>query len=342
MNDNQRQNGPSGSPDAASWFVRLQRHPGDRDVRSEFETWLAADPAHGEEWANVSGTWDRLGELKNDPQVLAAREALKVELAAERRRPHMRWAAGIAAAVVTGGAMLGFGSWQQAQRQTTDTPVMAQAAPAALAVYRTPVGGQQTVTLQDGSKVTLSTDTEVRLTEWGQRRGLTLVRGEAYFQVAKNPEKPFVVSAAGRTVTALGTAFDVRVDPGQWSVSLVEGKVRVTAAHTSVEMTPGHYLVQTGDAPWSLETRNLADLTSWREGSLVFENRPLASIVEEMNRYSTRKVRITDPDLAATPLSGRFKSGDVTGFVATLEAYGMAKASRSSGDTIELHSPPGE
>lgn len=341
MNDNQRQIGPSGSPDAASWFVRLQRHPGDVDVRSEFETWLAADPAHSDDWANVSGTWDRLGDLKDDPQILAAREALKAELAAERRRPHMRWAAGIAAAVVTGGAMLGFGSWQQAQRQT-DAPVMAQSAPAALAVYRTPVGGQQTITLQDGSKVTLSTDTEVRLTEWDRQRGLTLVRGEAYFQVAKNPEKPFVVVAAGRTVTALGTAFDVRVDPGQWSVSLVEGKVRVTAAHTSVEMTPGHHLVQTGDAPWSLEKRNLADLTSWREGSLIFENRPLASIVEEMNRYSTHKVRITDADLAATPLSGRFKSGDVAGFVATLEAYGMAKANHSSATTIELFPPAGE
>lgn len=339
MNDNQRQDGPSGSPDAASWFVRLQRNPHDGELRSAFDTWLAADPNHRTDWNAVGGAWERMGELKDDPQVLVAREALMAELAADHRRPQMRWAAGIAALAVTAAAALGIGDWRQTQQ--SDSPVIA-AAPQALAVYRTPVGGQRIVTLEDGSKVTLSTDTEVRLTDWNRRRGLTLVKGEAYFEVAKNPERPFVVTAAGRTVTALGTAFDVRVDPGRWSVSLVEGKVRVVGADTSVDMTPGHHLVQRGDAPWSLQTRNLADLTSWREGSLVFENRPLGSIVEEMNRYSTRKVQITDTRLAATPLSGRFKSGDVAGFVATLEAYGMAKAGRSDAATIELHAPTGE
>ncbi|WP_082532197.1 MULTISPECIES: FecR domain-containing protein [unclassified Phenylobacterium] len=341
MNDNQRQIGLSGNPDAASWFVRLQRHPGDRRVQSDFETWLAADPAHRDDWALVSGAWDRMDELKEDAQILAAREALKADLAAGRRRPHLRWAAGIAATIVTAGSLLGYGSWRQAQ-DSAAPPVVVAAAPQAIAVYRTAVGGQQVVTLKDGSKVTLSTDTEVRLDEWDRRRGLTLVRGEAYFQVAKNAEKPFVVTAAGRTVTALGTAFDVRVDPGQWSVSLIEGKVRVGGPGASVEMIPGHHLAQTGDAPWTLEKRNLAELTSWREGSLVFENRPLASIVQEMNRYSTRKVRIADPALAATPLSGRFKSGDVTGFVATLEAYGMVKAGDTSPDTIDLYPPAGE
>lgn len=342
MNDNQRQIGLSGNPDAASWFVRLQRHPDDQGVRNEFETWLAADPAHRDDWALVNGTWDRLGGLKDDPQVMAARQALHAELAAERRRPQMRWAAGIVATVLTAGSMLGYGAWRQAQDQSAAPTAVVAAAPQALAVYRTPVGGQQIVTLEDGSKVTLSTDTEVRLTDWNKRRGLTLVRGEAYFQVAKNPEKPFVVTAAGRTVTALGTAFDVRVDPGQWSVSLVEGKVRVAAARTSVDMTPGHHLVQTGDAPWTLERRNLADLTSWREGSLVFESKPLAAIVQEMNRYSANKVRIADADLAATPLSGRFKTGDVAGFVATLEAYGMVKAGQTSGNIIDLYPPAGE
>ncbi|MBA4012063.1 MAG: iron dicitrate transport regulator FecR [Phenylobacterium sp.] len=342
MNDNQRQIGLSGSPDAASWFVRLQRHPDDQDVQREFETWLAADPAHRDDWTLVSGTWDRLGGLKDDPQIMAAREALQADLAAERRRPHMRWAAGIAATIITAGSMLGYGAWRQTQDQTPAPSAIVAAAPQALAVYRTPVGGQQVVTLQDGSKVTLSTDTEVQLTDWNKQRSLTLVRGEAYFQVAKNPEKPFVVTAAGRTVTALGTAFDVRVDPGQWSVSLLEGKVRVVAAHTSVDMTPGHHLVQTGSAPWTLEKRNLAELTSWREGSLVFENRPLASIVQEMNRYSTRKIRIADADLAATPLSGRFKTGDMAGFVATLEAYGTVKAGQSSPDIIDLYPPAGE
>lgn len=340
MNDNQPQIGLSGNPDAATWFVRLQRRPEDRELRQEFETWLAADPAHRAEWDAVDGAWNRLGDLKDDPEVMAARHAVMADLANARRAPPMRWAAAIAAAVLTGGALLGYGAWRQAE-PVAGAPAVVASAPHALAVYRTPVGGQQTVTLQDGSTVMLSTDTEVRVTEWGRRRALTVIRGEAFFDVAKNPEKPFVVAAAGRTVTALGTAFDVRVDPGRWSVSLLEGKIRVASPRAIVDMTPGHLLTQAGDHPWTVQSQNVADLASWRDGRLVFENRPLGSIVEEMNRYSTRKVRISDARLAATPLSGRFRTGDMAGFVATLEAYGMAKADYASGSTIELRPPAG-
>ena len=334
MNDNHRQDGSSGNPDAASWFVRLQRHPGDNELRGAFEAWLASDPRHPAEWAQVSATWDRVGELKDEPEILAAREALQAELARAKRAPQMRWAAGIAAIVIAGGAALGVGSWRQSQHPTQQPTAVSSAQ--AIATYRTPVGGQQTVTLEDGSRVTLSTDSEVRLTEWGANRALTVVRGEAFFKVTKNPERPFVVTAAGRSVTALGTAFDVRVDPGQWSVSLVEGKIRVADSESSVDLVPGRHLMQVGDQPWTVETRNIAELATWREGRLVFDNRPLGSIVDEMNRYSARKVRITDPALAATPLSGRFKSGDVAGFVATLEAYGMARGVETSSTTIEL------
>lgn len=334
MNDNRPQHGSSGSPDAAAWFVQLERHPHDAELRRAFETWLAADPHHHDDWALVSGAWTRLDALKDDPAVLAARRALSADLAATRRGPPLRWAAGLAVAAVLGGGLLGLNSWRQAGQ--ADQPASVAAVTQDLAVYRTPVGGQNTVTLEDGSQVTLNTDTEVRLTSWGRQRALTVVRGEAFFQVAKNPERPFVVTAAGRTVTALGTAFDVRVDPSQWSVSLIEGKIRVAADDASVDLTPGHHLQQRGDEAWSVEARNVADLTSWRDGSLVFENRPLASIVQEMNRYSDQKVRITDPALAATPLSGRFKTGDVAGFVATLEAYGMARSSQTAPATIDL------
>ena len=340
MNDNRPQHGSSGNPDAASWFVRLERDPQDAELRQSFETWLAASPQNRDDWSNVGDAWTRMDAIKDDPAVLAARAALKADLVAQRRGPPLRWAAGIAAAVVLGGGLLAFGSWRQAEDVGAPAQVVASA-PQALAVYSTPVGGRRTVTLKDGSQVTLSTDTEVRLTNWDRQRALTVVKGEAFFQVAKNADQPFVVTAAGRTVTALGTAFDVRVDPSQWSVSLVEGKIRVASERSTVDMTPGHHLSQQGEAAWTIEQRNVADLTSWRDGSLVFENRPLASIVEEMNRYSTQKMRIADPALAATPLSGRFKTGDVAGFVATLEAFGMAQSRETSSATIDLfpHTP---
>ncbi|MDP2213601.1 FecR domain-containing protein [Phenylobacterium sp.] len=335
MNDDQRAEGPSGDPDAASWFVRLQRQPDDSELRSAFDAWRTADPSHARAWAEVARTWDQLGDLKDDPEILAARAAMKAELAAERRGSRMPWAAGIAAAVVTGGALLGYGLWGPGRGPDAPT---AAATPQAVAIYRTMVGEQQTVVLEDGSKVTLNTDTEVQLTGWDGGRDLTLVQGEAYFVVAKNTERPFVVTAGGRRVTALGTAFAVRIEPTRWSVALMEGKVRIEGPQAAaVEMEPGQYLVQDGDHPWTIERRNLEDLTSWRDGSLTFENRPLGQVVEEMNRYSRRKVRVADPVLASRPLSGRFKSGDMAGFVATLEAYGLVRAERGATDTIDLH-----
>jgi len=334
MNDDRRFDGLSGDPDAASWFVRLERHPGDADVRREFEAWLAADPSHGAAWASVSSAWERLGGLRNDPEILAARAAVAAELDAERHGARLPWAAGIAAVLVTGAALLGYSAWRQAQPSDSPTQI---AAAEPLAVYRTELGGRRTVVLDDGSKVTLNTDTEVRLTGWGEGRDLTLVRGEAFFEVSHDPARPFVVTAGGRTVTALGTAFDVRLEPQRWSVSLVEGKVRVVADSGQVDLAPGDHLVQDGKGPWTVEKRDLDELTSWRDGRLVFENRPLGVIVQEMNRYSARKIEITDPALAAQPLSGRFKSGDTAGFVAMLEAYGLARAQSSDAGTIELH-----
>ena len=164
MNDNRPQHGSSGSPDAAAWFVQLERHPHDAELRRAFETWLAADPNHHDDWALVRGAWTRLDALKDDPAVLAARRALSADLAATRRGPPLRWAAGLAVAAVLGGGLLGLNSWRQAGQ--ADQPASVAAVAQDLAVYRTPVGGQNTVTLEDGSQVTLNTDTEVRLTGW--------------------------------------------------------------------------------------------------------------------------------------------------------------------------------
>ena len=79
MNDNQPPNGPSGRPDAATWFARLQRRPDDGDLRRSFETWLAADPRNRQDWESVNGAWDRLGALKDDSRVQAARRRGRLE-----------------------------------------------------------------------------------------------------------------------------------------------------------------------------------------------------------------------------------------------------------------------
>jgi transmembrane sensor len=330
----------SGEPDAAEWVARLQNRPNDLGLRRDFDSWLKADPANKDAYASAWDAWARLGALSDEPEILAARARLKSELAADQRRrarPQVRWAAAVAALVTAGG--FGTALWL-ATAPSDHAPAVAPAQ-TAQAVYRTGVGEQKTITLADGSVATLSTDSVLRVTEWGARRALTLDRGEAFFQVAKNPQRPFVVTADGRTVTALGTAFNVRVDPGKWSVSLLEGKIRVAdpAAHNSVDLLPGSRLEQQVGSTWAVAAADVAALTSWRDGSLTFDDQPLAKIVGELNRYSVRKIRIDSPRVAATPMSGRFKTGDVSGFVDALSAYGAAKVKTGQAGEIVLVSP---
>lgn len=331
----------SGEPDAAEWVARLHNRPNDLGLRRDFDSWLKADPANRSAFDSAADAWARLAAISEEPEILAARDSLKADLAAEARmsrvRPQMRWAAAVAGMVTAAG----FGTALWLAATPSDAPAPAASAQTAQAVYSTGVGQQKTITLADGSVATLSTDTVLRVTEWGARRGLTLDRGEAFFQVAKNPQRPFVVTAQGRTVTALGTAFNVRIDPGVWSVSLLEGKICVAdpAAHNSVDLLPGSRLEQHAGATWAVAAADVAALTSWRQGSLTFDNQPLSQIVGELNRYSDRKIRIASPRVAATPMSGRFKTGDVGGFVDALSAYGAAKVKTGQGGEIVLVSP---
>lgn len=328
----------SDEPDAAEWVARLQSRPDDLTLRRDFEAWLKGDASRSDAFAAASQAWERLGRMADSPEFLAARAALKADLAAARSRPRVGWAAAIAGMVAAGG--FGTALWLAAAPGEAPTPVLAKA-PAAQTIYRTGVGEQKTITLADGSTAVLSTDTELRVTEWGARRALTLDRGEAFFQVARDPRHPFVVTARGRTVTALGTAFDVRVDQGDWSVSLLEGKIRVAdpMARNSVDLLPGSRLEQHVGTTWTVAAADVPALTSWRDGSLTFDNQPLGQIVGELNRYSVRKIRIASPQVAAMPMSGRFKTGDVGGFVDTLAAYGAAKVQRGQGGEIVLVSP---
>jgi len=163
-----------------------------------------------------------------------------------------------------------------------------------------------------------------------------------------------VVTAAGRTVTALGTAFDVRLDEGAFKVTLVEGKVRVEAAAPQMaaaargprqvkvqatEMVAGSQLIAPDNEEWRLTRANVITETSWTHGQLVFEDRPLGQVVAELNRYSARKMVIADAALAHEPISGTFKVGDVDRFIHAVEAYGVARRGDATATRVELRAP---
>jgi transmembrane sensor len=327
---------------AAGWFARQRSGLMTADETAELDTWLAAAPAHQEAFDAVGRAFAGVAFARSAPEILAIRAEARKRPQVQRRVFAARIAAGFMALAVVGGTSLWAGkeSGIALSRGLTDQ------------TFSTTLGERSTFTLPDGSVVTLDTASRLRTKADGERRLLYLESGRAYFRVAKDRRHPFVVAAAGRTITAVGTAFDVRVDGKALQVTLVEGKVKVDTPvrrasgpadappMQTTEMLPGARLVASLDTPaLSVAPTDTAKETSWLTGWLNFENKPLSEVAAEFNRYSPRKIVLADAAIGATAVSGRFEADDVEAFTRALARYRIARVESAGADVIRLAAP---
>jgi len=202
--------------------------------------------------------------------------------------------------------------------------------------YATPVGGLESIALRDGSGVTLNTATRLQVELRDHERRVELQEGEAYFTVAKDSARPFIVQAGDKRVVAVGTQFAVRREGAEVRVVVTEGSVNLQgdgSAHLasgSVARTKG------GDILVQKEPEDdLQALVSWRDGRLTFRDTSLADAVAELNRYNLRHIEIGDPKVGSLRISGTFRPTHYEAFVRLLrEGYSLHVAER--GDEIIL------
>lgn len=324
---------------AARWYARGRSGEMTPADEQAMQAWLDADPQHRVAYDSIAMAWSALGVARDHPRLMAMREALPLEPPRLLARFATRRA--IAAALVAGvlgvAASTAWIAWGPSDKLADQS-------------FQTGIGQKTTVTLPDGTEVTLNTGTRLRTRADADRRLVYLDSGQAYFKVAKDRAHPFVVHAGDRTITALGTAFDVRVDRDRFSVTLVEGKVRVeqpvrpveaapSSAKTPIEATelaPGSELTAIDNQQWTVARTDTAKATGWVRDQLIFEREPLSAVAEEMNRYSVRKIVIADASVAGTLISGNFRPGDVEGFAQAVEAYRYATISAETPQVIEL------
>lgn len=361
----------SAAEQAASWFARHRSGDWGATDEAAFTDWLRRDPAHAEAWARQQQLWSRLDAVRDDPRVLAMREAALQRAAQAQSVRHRGWRF---AAIAAGVAIVGLVAWQLPRRPNTTTdgatvasvpaaPTAAGRSPAQVHDAATRIGERLEQTLADGSRVTLNTDSAIHVDFTGRERRVTLVRGEAFFEVAKDPTRPFVVAAASRRVVAVGTAFAVRMQAQQLRVTLVEGRVRVigaaaapaaeaapgqaavanpgpgagaTGAAAPIELEPGSALIADASGAARVERLDAGLATSWRTGRLVFDDQPLAEVVAEMNRYSVQRLEIATPALGRRRVSGVFEATGGAAFAAALETYGIVRSTRTSPTTLLL------
>jgi transmembrane sensor len=294
--------------EAAEWHARLQSRAVSNAELESFYAWRG-DPVNAGAFDEVERVWTRLAELAGEPEVenalasLLGRNARPGGVLGALRLP-TRWLAAVAASLVVCIGVAAF--------LLVDQPLR----------YRTGVGERLVVVLEDGSRVTLNTSSRLSVRLSSASRDLVLEEGQALFHVARDPDRPFRVTSRGVSVTALGTLFEVRGEGSATRVLLLEGRISVRPSRGGSParlVKPGDVLLAVADRP-RIGRMDPGVATSWINGKIDLRDVPLAQAIQEVNRYSERRIVLDDPAQAGTRVSGSFATGDPEAFSAAVTA----------------------
>lgn len=344
--------------EAAEWAVRLHSGTVDAEAQRLLDAWLERDPRHRGALVRAQSAWldlDRLAALavgrvrEESPNSLSQRQARPESAVREARGWRPRGF--LVASLVT--LVCGLGLYLSMSVRGE--------------VYSTSVGGVASVALRDGSHITLNSSSRIRVDLGQKERQIELQQGEAFFEVAKDPKRPFVVQAGSERVIAVGTKFSVRRDAREVRVVVTEGTVRFeTSASLHVKEEgagsggtdsghegrggTGETLLAAGTIASATDQDLTVQRTSvpqaerrlvWREGMVDFDGATLTDAVAEMNRHNYRHIVVDDPALATRPVVGVFRTNDPENFAATV-AIALGAQSVQQDDAIHLraHAAP--
>ncbi|MEE4350701.1 MAG: FecR domain-containing protein [Pacificimonas sp.] len=298
---------------AARWKARAESGTFSDADRAALDVWLAASADNRAAWNSYAALDEQLdaaleAELLADLETFAAAEEAPPERPV--KRPFL-WAGGgaaVAASIAAAFALLPVGT-----------------ASVVTASYETPIGARDSIALSDGSRITLNSGTAIEVAMSDARRRVTLVRGEALFDVARNRDRPFMVEAGETDISVLGTQFDVAVADTGAQVAVLSGVVRVSlpaALGAEAVLLAGERIVSDHDRDrLGPKTRfDPAEVTDWQTGTARFVEAPLSAVIAELNTYREQHIRLGSDDLAALQVTGTFDLDRPGAAVAALEA----------------------
>lgn len=335
---------------ASRWFAILHSGSATPADRRSFEGWHSASARHREAFERVCQAMDGIDRMRDDPEILALRQAAMRSSVRGRRR----WRAAGAAAGITLFVAASVTLFSLGDRITPFASQGDQSEdPASPNMIETAVGEQSTVTLADGSVIDLNTDTRMRVHLSDDTRLVVVMRGQAIFEVARDTARPFVVVAGEHRITALGTRFEVRAEAERTAVTLLEGRVVIddvridpddeapASGPSPVELAPGDRFVVLASAAPVIEKADVEKVTGWRDGRVDFEEESLIDVINEINRYSVQKIHVEDADLRSLKISGSFRTGSVDNFLAALAAtYPVAVDRRAEQNVLHWKDEP--
>lgn len=326
---------------ASAWMIRLERGL-TPDEQDDFSRWLGMDMRHGETLRECGRGWNRLDQLRCWQPEHSARpnpDLLAVPLRRRLARPLF--------IALSAAALVSLIFWMSRLDPIEDGKGGTE---------RQYVDASKEV-LADGSVVRLNAGAQVQESFTPNVRHVVLSNGEAHFTVTHDPTRPFVVTAHGVDIRAVGTAFNVRVDDAAVEVLVTEGRVRVgtTYAPDHAEIRSGESLIpilekrQRAVVSFSSTTLKpeIATLTqgeidrvlAWKHPRLDFKNATLGEIVAEFNRHNEVQISLPDTDLAAMRVSVSFRSDNIDGFVRLIESGFGARCQRRDREIILTRLP---
>ena len=300
---------------AEGWCARLNADDVSESERAAFTAWLNAAAENRAEYELATLAVAVARGLKSVPELRLAARRSRVAPATR----NFTLAAGIGLLMLASGWL----AWRYLA-----------------AGYRTDIGEQEMVALADGSTVQLNTASAMNVDLNGRARHVTLSRGEAFFNIARDPQRPFIVTAGNSEIRVVGTKFNVLIAAGVARVTVLEGHVKVSAVEPSspfarrgqpakprvLDLLPGQgATIATARPEIEVGSVDTAKLTAWREGRIYFENETLSAVLHEVNRYTPTPFVLADPAKGNLRLSGVFRTGDTDSVAFSLrKAYALA------------------
>ncbi len=293
--------------EASAWIAKLHGPERSAELEEDFRSWLGASQDNARAFEHMTEIWESIAQVNvGGMPRLAARESFDVP----KRRVRLSLAAACVLAIVVGVVWFAMLDGR----------------------YSTGIGEQRIVNLDDGSRIHLNSATTIDVDIGPSARRLRLESGEAFFDVAKDPTRPFIVTVGERVVTALGTSFVVRFDPKRIAVTLVEGRVAVSehgeeAASASLKsaisskgdhppagdvliLEPGERVTFADGGAAQIDVPRADSTGAWRRGEVVLNDTPLNDAVVEMNRYQRQQIVLEGNDVGRLPISGIYRAGN--------------------------------
>lgn len=310
------------SETAARWYIRMRDAAPDAPERSQFEAWLMADSAHQAEYESISATMQQLNTNKTLKMMADAVETKAYFDKNERKRKLANAVTKTVAVLIIGLAAM-FSVQQYHVWQTQ--PVLQVAA-------NNTIGKITTQSLSDGSKITLSANSEMQITYYRHQRYIRLNRGEAIFDVAKDEKRPFVVESANAKITVLGTRFAVNKLSNLVRVSVEHGRVQVEAQAEALILSNGQVAeIKLNQAPEQVQ-KNALDAFGFAQGKLIFAGADIQEIADTIARY--RQTPIIVQGLPKSRTSAVINTKDAEQFLQGLPNIAPVQIMNQSQKTI--------